>query len=77
MKRILLIVLGVSFALSLKAAPVDRNVAMNMASAFLKTNDLQLFDLSAKFGLNNLYVGSGEHCFVLLSADDSAFPLLA
>ena len=77
MKKIGLIALCVFLTLSLKAAPVDRNVAMKMASAFLKTNDLQLTDLSGRYGLYNLYAVSGEKCFVLLSADDSAFPLLA
>lgn len=77
MKKIWLIALCVFLTLSLKAAPVDRNVAMKMASAFLKTNDLQLVNLSGRYGLYNLYAVSGENCFVLLSADDSAFPLLA
>ena len=77
MKKIWLIVLSVFLTLSMKAAPVDRNMAMNLASAFLKTNNLQLVNLSGRYGLYNLYAFTGENCFVLLSADDSAFPLLA
>lgn len=77
MKRVLLIVICVLAMLSVKAAPVNRTSALQMAAAFLKTDELQLVDVAEKYGLNNLYAVSGKNCFVLLSADDRAFPLLA
>ena len=85
MKRIMILLLAVSTMVSLNGAPVDRADALKIASNFMKVRMEEkslpiepmvglTFDRSLQ--LDHLYVFSGEHSFVIMSADDRAMPIL-
>ena len=72
MKRyiLLLALFGVFWASN--AAPVSRNEAASMAASFL--NQRSVVEVVAPF--DHLYIFNGSNCFVILSADDCAMPVL-
>jgi len=65
------------------AAPVDVNTAQKVGANFLKSETtlpentpLTLTSTSMTNGVANYYVFSGDHCFVIVSADDRIKPVL-
>lgn len=86
MKRVLLFVFAALIMLSVKAAPVNQDEALKLASSFMRVRmgekalpveTLRAVSLDHQLNLNHLYIFSGEHSFVILSADDRAMPVLA
>lgn len=84
MKKRILFFFLVTMAWSLNAAPVDGSKALKIASNFMRLRleeksradvPLQLTEWKDN-SLSNLYLFAGDHAFVLLSADDRAFPVL-
>jgi hypothetical protein len=85
MKKWILSLMVLTMALTLNAAPVDRSDALTVASNFVRLSleeklrgdiPLNYVDWNAQQSLSNLYLFVGDHCFVILSADDRAFPIL-
>lgn len=85
MKRLLFFITAVSMMASLNGAPVSHADALKAASSFMKVRmeemslpvePLTELTLDRSLQLEHLYVFSGEHSFVILSADDRAVPVL-
>lgn len=72
MKRIILSFAFLAVALSVFAAPVNRNEASAIASLVLKQQSVA--PVAAPY--ENLYIFNGTHGFVILAADDRVLPLL-
>ena len=86
MKKLLVIVTAlVIFAGQLLAAPVDVNTAKDLGAKYLKNNvvsakginDVEhVYTLSNEEGVAYLYVFNYENGFVVMAADDRAYPIL-
>lgn len=85
MKRILFLLMAVVTMMSLNGAPVSHVNALKMASNFMKVRmeekalpveTLVEVSLDRSLQLEHLYVFTGDHSFVILSADDRAMPVL-
>ena len=86
MKKLLLIVAAlVIFAGQMFAAPVDVNTAKNLGAKYLKNNvlsakgitDVELvYTLQSEDNIPYLYVFNYENGFVIMAADDRAYPVL-
>ncbi len=72
-------------AFGLNAAPVDRSDASKVACNFIRMRmeeqsraavPVTLQEWTAECDLSNLYLFTGDNCFVILSADDAAYPIL-
>ncbi|MBR6437657.1 MAG: C10 family peptidase [Bacteroidales bacterium] len=86
MKKLLVIVAAlVVFAGQMFAAPVDVNTAKNLGAKYLKNNvvsakgitDVEhVYTLSNEEGVAYLYVFNYDNGFVVMAADDRAYPVL-
>lgn len=85
MKRLLFLLLAVSTIVSLNGAPVSHADALKIASNFMKVRmgeksmpveTLTEVALDRSLQLEHLYIFTGKHSFVILSADDRAMPVL-
>lgn len=72
MKRYLMCVTIVLMAFTVYAAPVDRNEASALAASFLNQRSVN----EVKTSFDHFYIFNGKDCFVILSADDHALPVL-
>lgn len=75
MRRIVLLYLISLISFSLMAERVENVTALNVAKTIAP--DSELIDLSSNSIFNNFYIFSGDHSFVIISADDRATPVLA
>lgn len=85
MKRILCLLIAVAMMASLDAAPVNSTEALKTASTFLRlmqeeqslpVESLREVDLQRSWQLDRLFIFTGDHCYVILSGDDRALPVL-
>ncbi|MBR3709741.1 MAG: C10 family peptidase [Bacteroidales bacterium] len=85
MKRILFLLMAVTTMISLNGAPVSHVEALKIASNFMKAKmeekalpieTLVEVSLDRSSRLEHLYVFTGDHSFVIMSADDRAMPVL-
>ena len=86
MKKLLVLVAAlVVFAGQSLAAPVDVNTAQNLGAKYLKNNVLSakditdvehVYTLSSENGMPYLYVFNHENGYVVVAADDRAYPIL-
>jgi len=85
MKRSLLLIVLTAMSMMLNAKPVDRSKASVLASNFIRLmmeeqsrdDDVVLFqEWNENHSYSHLYLFNGKHCFVVLSADDRAYPIL-
>ena len=72
MKRSLFIVILLSLFSKVGAGPVDTNTASAVAAAFLGQSSVKEVPVAFEY----LYVFNGENCYVILSADDRALPVV-
>lgn len=85
MKRLLFLLMAIATMTSLNSAPVSHANALKIASNFMKVRmeekalpveTLMEVSLDRSLQLDHLYVFTGDHSFVILSADDRATPVL-
>ena len=86
MKKLLVLVAAlVAFAGQSFAAPIDVNTAKNLGAKYLKNNVLSakgitdvehVYTLSSENGTPYLYVFNHENGYVVVAADDRAYPIL-
>ena len=77
MKKLLVIVAAlVVFAGQVFAAPVDVNTAKELGAKYLKNNVEHVYTLSSEEGVAYLYVFNYDNGFVVMAADDRAYPVL-
>ena len=77
MKKLLVIVAAlVVFAGQMFAAPVDVETAKNLGAKYLRTNVEHVYTLSNEEGVAYLYVFNYDNGFVVMAADDRAYPVL-
>ncbi len=77
MKKLLVIVAAlVVFAGQMFAAPVDVNTAKELGAKYLKNNVEHVYTLSSEEGVAYLYVFNYDNGFVVMAADDRAYPVL-
>ena len=74
-KLLLLFVLLFSVTFALNAERVRSSVAKNVAKTMLP--NAELVDISSESNFNNVYIFSSDNGFVIVSADDRAFPVIA
>ena len=74
-KLVLLFVLLFSVTFALNAERVRSSVAKNVAETMLP--NAELVDISSESNFNNVYIFSSDNGFVIVSADDRAFPVIA
>ena len=74
-KLVLLFVLLFSVTFALNAERVRSSVAKNVAKTMLP--NAELVDISSESNFNNVYIFSSDNGFVIVSADDRAFPVIA
>lgn len=86
MKRLLCLLVAAAMTASLNAAPVNRTEALRTASTFMKlmqeeqslpVESIREVELQRSWQLDRLFIFTGDHCFVILSGDDRALPILA
>nr|MCR5013580.1 C10 family peptidase [Bacteroidales bacterium] len=85
MKQSLLVIVLTAMSMMLNAKPVDRSKASALASGFIhlmmeeqsREDEVVSFqEWNESHSYAHLYLFNGNHCFVLLSADDRAYPIL-
>lgn len=85
MKRVLFFLMAIVTMISLNGAPVSHVDALKIASNFMKVRmeekaltvePMTQVQLDKSLQLEHLYVFTGDHSFVILSADDRAMPVL-
>ena len=74
-KLLLLFVLLFSVTFASNAERVRSSVAKNVAKTMLP--NAELVDISSESNFNNVYIFSSDNGFVIVSADDRAFPVIA
>ena len=72
MKRYILLFVIIGMAIVANSAPVSRGEASTMAASFLNQSSV----VEVKSPFDQLYIFNGEECFVILSAEDCAMPVL-
>ena len=75
MKRLLLLLVFFSVSFASNAERVRSSVAKNVAKTMLP--NAKLVDISAESNFSNVYIFSSDNGFVIVSADDRAFPVIA
>ena len=75
MKRLLLLLVLFSVSFASYAERVRSSVAKNVAKTMLP--NAELVDISSESNFNNVYIFSSDNGFVIVSADDRAFPVIA
>ena len=73
MKKTFLILSLIFLSIQVFAERVDKNTAMKVAKAMINKADLNEM---ATRNYSNMYIFSGENSFVIVSADDRAYPII-
>lgn len=81
-RKIITAMIALAFATAASANPVNLATARQVASNFMQSHGMkhsEWNEISAPFGFSNIYVlnGSNGKCFVVVSAEDFARPVLA
>ncbi|MBO7288204.1 MAG: C10 family peptidase [Bacteroidales bacterium] len=75
MRKLLLLFVLLSVTFASNAERVRSSVAKNVAKTMLP--NAELVDISSESNFNNVYIFSSDNGFVIVSADDRAFPVIA
>ena len=75
MRKLLLLFVLLSLSFASNAERVRSSVAKNVAKTMLP--NAELVDISSESNFNNVYIFSSDNGFVIVSADDRAFPVIA